>query len=174
VYSIGATVTDNAANSSSGETAIAVYDPNSSFVTGAGWFMSLPNAYALDPDMTGKAHFAFVSKIVKGSQGIPTGSTSFRFQAADLVFESTSYEWLVVAGARAQFKGRGSINDSGDYGFLLTAIDGQVTGGGGADRFRIKIWNRSTDQVVYDNQAGASDSATPSTLLGGGSISIKK
>jgi hypothetical protein len=36
----------------------------------------------------------------------------------------------VVAGARAQFKGSGRINNAGDYGFLLTAIDGQRPGGG--------------------------------------------
>jgi hypothetical protein len=174
VYTVTATVTDNASNSSSGETAIAVYDPNSAFVTGAGWIMSPPNAYAPDLTMTGKAHFAFVSKILKGAQGIPTGTTNFRFQAADFVFESTSYEWLVVGGSTAQFKGSGTINDAGNYAFILTAVDGNVTGGGGIDRFRIKIWNKTTDQVVYDNQRGAADGATPSTALGGGSISIKK
>jgi len=174
VYVVTPTVTDNAANSSSGETAIAVYDPNSSFVTGAGWILSPPNAYTPDPAMTGMAHFAFVSKIVKGAQGAPTGSTSFRFQAADFVFESTSYDWLVVAGSKAQFKGSGSINDAGDYAFMLTAVDGMITGGGGIDKFRIKIWNKATAAVIYDNQLGGSDAATPVTALGGGNISIKK
>jgi len=124
--------------------------------------------------MTGMAHFAFVSKIVKGAQGAPTGSTSFRFQAADFVFESTSYDWLVVAGSKAQFKGSGSINDAGDYAFMLTAVDGMITGGGGIDKFRIKIWNKATAAVIYDNQLGGSDAATPVTALGGGNISIKK
>jgi len=35
---------------------------------------------------------------------------------------------------------------------MLTAIDGQVNGGGGVDKFRIKIWDSATGQVIYDNQ----------------------
>jgi hypothetical protein len=39
-------------------------------------------------------------------------------------FHSETYDWLVVAGARAQFKGTGTINGTGNYDFLLTAIEG--------------------------------------------------
>lgn len=38
-------------------------------------------------------------------------------------------------------KGSGTINGSGNYRFMLTAIDGQVNGGGSIDKFRNKIWN---------------------------------
>jgi hypothetical protein len=56
-------------------------------------------------------------------------------------------------------------------------VDGQLTGGGGFDKFRIKIWDNnvvSTDPgyIVYDNQTGDADTATPSTTIGGGSIVI--
>ena len=106
---------------------------------------------------------------------MPTGETEFQFKVANLNFHSSSYEWLVIAGARAQYKGTGTINGSGNYGFLLTAIDGQVNGGGGVDKFRMKIWDQSNgDVIVYDNQIGASDNADPSTALGGGSIVIHK
>jgi hypothetical protein len=93
-------------------------------------------------------------------------------------FSSTSYQWLVVAGARAQYKGEGTVNGQGRYRFLLTAIDGQVNGGGGDDRFRIKVWAVSGDGtdggVVYDNQMGADEDSDASTVLGGGSIVIHK
>ncbi|MBO0700409.1 MAG: hypothetical protein J2P46_18575, partial [Zavarzinella sp.] len=79
----------------------------------------------------------------------------------------------VVGGPKAQYKGVGTINGAGDYGFLLTAIDGQRPGGGGADKFRIKIWDRSTGLVIYDNQLGATDTSDPTTSLGGGSIQIQ-
>jgi hypothetical protein len=82
------------------------------------------------------------------------------------------YEWLVVAGARAQFKGEGTINGSGSYGFLLTGLDGDVNGGGGVDKYRIKIWNKATSATVYDNNLGSGDDAQPSTALGGGAIVI--
>ena len=93
---------------------------------------------------------------------------------ANLNFHSEAYQWLVVAGARAQFKGTGKINGTGNYGFMLTAIDGQVNGGGGVDRFRIKIWDSDSGGVVYANQTGASDNADPATAVQGGSIVIHK
>jgi hypothetical protein len=33
------------------------------------------------------------------------------------------------------------VNGAAGFGFLLTAVDGQVTGGG-IDKFRIKIWDK--------------------------------
>ena len=55
---------------------------------------------------------------------------------------------------------------------MLTAIDGQIPGGGGVDKFRIKIWDKGSGGVVYDNQMGASDTADPTTAIAGGSIVI--
>ena len=124
--------------------------------------------------MTGKANFGFVSKYQKGAT-VPTGETEFQFKVANLNFHSTSYDWLVISGAKAQYKGLGTINGTGNYGFMLTAIDGQINGGGGTDKFRIKIWDKNNgDAVVYDNMLGAADSDNPTTVLGGGSIVIHK
>lgn len=152
---------------------VVVYDPSGGFVTGGGWIMSPTGAYAADAALSGKATFGFVSKYLKGAQ-VPSGSTEFQFKAGDLNFHSSSYAWLVISGARAQYKGVGTINGSGDYGFLLTATDGQLTGGGGVDRFRIKIWLNSTGEVVYDNEMGSGDDAAPTTAIAGGSIVIHK
>ena len=52
----------------------------------------------------------------------------------------------------------------------MTATDGQINGGGGVDKFRIKIWRLSDGSIVYDNSLGASDdidSANPQTINGG-------
>jgi hypothetical protein len=87
-------------------------------------------------------------------------------------FKSTSYEWLVVAGPKAQYKGVGNINGDGAYGFMLTAIDGAINGGSGSDKFRIKIWDNATEGIVYDNKFNAPDTSDPTTELGGGSIVI--
>ena len=62
------------------------------------------------------------------------------------------------------------------YGFLLTATDGQLAGGGGTDQFRLKIWDRASGGVVYDNRLGVRDdidSANPQNISGG-SIVIHK
>ena len=107
---------------------------------------------------------------------MPTGETEFQFRAGNLNFKSTSYEWLTVAGARAQYKGQGTINGSGNYRFMLSAIDGALLGTGRPDRFRMKIWEPDTGIVIYDNQAGGGDTEELSnaTIIGGGSIVIHK
>ena len=66
----------------------------------------------------------------------------------------------------------GTINGTGNYGFLLTAIDGQVNGGGGSDK--IRMWIFTDTGTVYDNQMNEGDNSNPTTLLGGGNIVIHK
>jgi parallel beta-helix repeat protein len=124
---------------------------------------------------TGKATFGFVSKYKKGAS-VPDGQTEFVFQAADLNFHSSSYEWLVVAGSKAKFKGTGTINGEGEYKFMLTALDADINESDGfdVDRFRIKIWTEDAEgneTVVYDNALG-DDSDDATTEIGGGSIVI--
>ena len=171
VYTIRVTVTDPAGASAADSVMVVVYDPSSGFVTGGGWVDAAPGSYAADPSLGGKATFGFVAKYKKGVAA-PDGNTEFQFHAAGMNFHATAYDWLVTAGARAQYKGTGTINGTGAYAFLLTAIDGDQTGGGGVDRLRMKIWDASG--VVFDNQLGAPDSDDPATALSGGSIVIHK
>jgi len=104
---------------------------------------------------------------------VGTVATEFQFKVAELNFHSTSYDWLVISGAKAQYKGSGALNGTGDYSFILTCTDGQINGGGGADKFRMKIRNKTTGDVIYDNQMGASDTSAATTVIGGGSIVIQ-
>jgi hypothetical protein len=175
VHEICVNGTDDPGNTGEFEcTFLAVYDPSAGFVTGGGWIDSPEGAYVAAPELTGKASFGFVSRYKKGAT-TPTGTTEFQFKAGDLNFHSNSYEWLVVAGARAMFKGVGTINGVGNFGFMLTAIDGAINGGGGVDKFRIKIWDldsASGEEIVYDNQMGDNDTEDVTTGLGGGSIVI--
>ena len=173
VYNLCVRGTDYANTGLEECTMLVVYDPAGGFVTGGGWIWSPAGAYIKDLNLEGKANFGFVSKYQKGAT-VPTGQTEFQFKVADLNFKSTSYQWLVVAGARAQYKGSGTINGSGEYGFMLTAIDGQISSGGGVDKFRVKIWETATDTIVYDNKFGSSDAGSDATVLGGGSIVIHK
>ena len=172
VYTVTLTVTDDEGDS--GESVfkyVVVYDPDGGFVTGGGWIESPEGAYAPDPLLTGKASFGFVSKYQQGA-GVPTGQTQFRFRVADLTFHSDTYEWLVVAGHQAKFKGDGAINGEGNYGFMITAVDEALTPSTAVDLFRIKIWDKETDDVVYDNQMGDPEDSEPTTEIGGGSIVI--
>jgi parallel beta-helix repeat protein len=161
---------------------VVIYDPHGAFVTGGGWFGSPPGAYAWGPGLTGKATFGFVAKYLHGSS-IPTGQTEFRFQLADISFTSDSYEWLVCGGPKCKFKGQGTFTIKWKWGgpwdqeynvrFMITVIDGSLPGGGGEDKFRIKIWNPYTEFVYYDNMRGYDDEAEP-PAIGGGKIVIHK
>ncbi len=148
VYTVKVIVTDKDGGSGSAEATefIVIYDPDGGFVTGGGWIMSPEGAYAADPSLTGKANFGFVSKYKKGAS-VPTGQTQFK--AGDLNFHSGSYDWLVIAGANAKYNGEGN------YGFMLTATDADLTPSTDVDLFRIKIWDKDNgDEVVYDNKMG--------------------
>jgi hypothetical protein len=174
VYIIELTVTDDdGASDSTIFQYVVVYDPDGSFVTGGGTIYSPAGAYLGDPTLTGMANFGFVSKYKKGAS-VPIGHTEFQFHAAGLDFKSSDYEWLVVAGARAQFKGTGTITGlAGSFKFFLTAIDGEVNGGGGSDKFRIKIWDAADENImIYDNQLDAELDADPTTVIQSGSIVI--
>jgi alpha-tubulin suppressor-like RCC1 family protein len=171
VYTVSITLRDNGGSSSTGIYQFAVvYDPSAGFVTGAGWIDSPAGAYVADPALAGKATFGFVSRYRKGAT-VPDGSTRFEFMAGGFTFTSTAYDWLVIAGAHARFKGSGMINGGGNYGFMLTATDGAINGG--VDGFRIRIWDRSNgDAIVYDNQPLEDDTSNVTTALGGGNIVI--
>ena len=176
VYKVSLLVTDNRSASTVATTVndlqalIVIYDPDGGWVAGGGWIQSPAGAYAQMPDATGKASFGFVSQYQNGAS-IPAGATTFHFNAGDLNFQSTSYEWLVISGRKAQYKGAGTINGSGSYRFMLTCIDGDRPGGDGLDKIRVRIWS-DTNGLVYDNQLHFHEDADPSTVLGGGSIVI--
>ncbi len=172
VYTVTVMVSDGAGAFGSKAFEFAViYDPNGGFITGGGWIDSPEGAYAADPTLTGKVNFGFVSKYKKGAS-VPTGNTTFKFKAADLEFKSTSYDWLIISGSTASYTGEGTINGGGRYGFTLSEIDGDVSGG--EDKFRIQIWDNDNGDLVYDNQMGDDDAADATTVLGGGSIVIHK
>ncbi len=170
IYTIQLTVTDN--NGAFGTSAfqyLVVYDPEGEFVTGGGWIDSPAGAYALDPSLVSKANFGFNAKYKNGAT-IPSGQTHFSLQETDFNFHSAEYEWLIFSGYQAQYQGTGTVNGEGGYGFLISVIDGDVDSGDGLDRFRVKIWDLISGEIVYDSQMGDPESAAPTVLLGGGSI----
>jgi hypothetical protein len=147
VYRVVVTITDDRGLAATAAYEnLVVYDPNGGFATGGGWIGS----------PSGKTSFGFVAKYKKGAT-VPTGTTELQLRGDGLNFHSTSYEWLVVAGASAQLEGHGTIDGSGDYTFRLWAGDGSP------DTLRIRI-TAADGSVVYDNGTDQP--------LGGGSIVV--
>jgi len=162
VYNVVLAVSDDIVDIG-GNIIVVVHDPTVGFVTGGGTIWSEAGDYELDPDVEGQANFGFVAKYKKGAN-VPDGSTNFVFSAGDLHFQSSDYDWLVVAGDTAKFKGTGTIDNLGDgYKFMLWAGDSNP------DTFRILIWEGTEENpevLVYDN--GPNDPIT------GGNIIIHK
>jgi hypothetical protein len=162
-------------SSTAAVTLVVFYDASGSFVTGGGTIDVQAGSYTANPTLAGRANFGFVSKYQKGAT-VPDGQTEFQFQVGNFNFHSEQYDWLVVAGAKAQYKGSGTVNGVSGYSFMLTATDSAINGGGNADSFRIKIWNTATGVVVFDNKLGGSDdfAASPTQTIATGSIVIHK
>ena len=156
VYSVTVVVSDDDGGSDSATfNYVVVVNATGGFVTGGGWIDTPSGKGTLNVD----------AKYQKNDP-LPKGNTQFKLAGSD--FKSTSYDWLVVNGAQAQYQGSGTINGSGSYGFLLTAYDGSP------DRFRIRIWDKSNGNTIYDNAPGNPDdidTANPQAL-GGGSIQV--
>ena len=170
VYTVNLTVTDDDGVSVAATPFqyVVVYDPSAGFVTGGGWYTSPAGACLATPSASGKLHFGFDVKYQAGAT-VPSGSTQLTFQECHLSFQSTSYQWLVIAASSAQFEGTGTINGSGNYTFLVTIVDGGKTG---PSLIRIKIWDTASGTVIYDSQPGAPDTATPTVAIGGGNLKI--
>jgi hypothetical protein len=169
VYTIAVSVDDGDGGVGTAQIQVVVYDPTAGFVTGGGWIQSPAGASSADASAAGRASFGFELRYRNGA-AVPNGQTEFNFKVGGIDFHSIAYDWLVVAGAKAQFRGSGTVNGEGGYSFLVTVIDGKASGG--ASAFRIKIWNAAG--VVYDNVPTAADDldrAEPAPL-GGGNIVV--
>jgi len=180
VYKVRLQVTDNSGVTSwvdtqdDVESVVVIYDPASGYTIGGGWINSPLGALISDPTSIGKLSFGFNSKFFKGATN-PKGESQLDFLLGNLDFNALNYDYLVIDKARAQFAGFGKFNGVSGYNFIVTVIDGNLAGGDGVDKLRIKIWEKTTGAIVYDNQPGASDAADPTTPIGpGGDISIKK
>jgi PKD repeat protein len=167
VYTVRLTVIDKDGGSdarlASGQ--VVVYDATARWVTGGGWITSPAGANTAAPSTTSKLTFAFVARYL--SSTTPTGNAEFKLNVGKVDFRSTSLDWLILSGNTARLQGRGTFNGNSDYAFILVASDGAPS-----NAIRIRIWNRVTGSVVYDNQPGAALETDIATPLSGGSIQL--
>jgi hypothetical protein len=176
IYPVSLTVSDPCGNAATAasvdglDATVVIINRGAGLATGAGWIESAASSYAPEPALTGRARFVFVARYARGAT-VPTGLTEFTLRAADLRFSSTRYDWLILTGPSAVYKGSGTVNGTGDYEFILSALDGDRQAGE-IDRLRLKITDRATGAVLYDTQRGDPDDAAPTTALGGGAILV--
>jgi hypothetical protein len=136
-------------------------------VTGSGLINGPPFAVATTAAPAGQVRFQLAAKYA-GKRTVPQGKAVLQFQATHRVFRSTALDWLVISGDTAWYEGTGTINGAGSYGFLVAAS----SGGSGAGKVRIRIWDNATGAVVYDTQPGAAINAAPATPIRRGRIAL--
>lgn len=150
---------------------VVVYDPNGGYTYGGGNFYSAPGALRINPESTGDVSYGFTVNYYKGAK-LPKGETQFEFKLGDFEFNALNFDYLVINKSMAQFRGTGKIiGGQSGVGFTMTVIDGQLDGSG-VDKIRMKIFNKNTGEVIYDNQPGAGDAELPRQPVGANSVIV--
>ncbi|MEK7571991.1 MAG: hypothetical protein AAB553_06995 [Patescibacteria group bacterium] len=95
---------------------------------------------------------------------VPTGNRQFSmdFNSADLHFNATMVNSLVIYSGLGVLTGSGTINGAGNYNFL-------IVGSEETNMIRIQIRDQA-ENVIYDTQHGAPVTATPTTSITAGNI----
>jgi len=171
VYKLQMNVTDNQGVTTSSNTngdldeIVVIYDPNGGFTYGGGNYFSSPGSLKSNLAAAGKVSYGYTVNYYKTATN-PKGEMQFKFD--DFEFNAVNFEYMVVTGSKAQIKGTGKIT-GGQSGvsFILTVIDGDLDGSI-TDKIRMKIYNKNTNEIYYDNQGG-SDASTPVTVVGNNS-----
>jgi hypothetical protein len=148
---------------------LPVFDRNGGFVTGGGKFKSPAGADPAHPSATGTAKLEIEAKYGRTGDR-PSGDVSF--ELGNLNFRSTALDWLLITGGTARLAGTGKINGAGDYAFEVTFTDGSRGKGSGGDFARIRITDRATGAVIYDNGLGLPPTAPPPSLMTSGNLKI--
>lgn len=147
------------------EATVVIYDPSAGNVFGGGWFHSPAGALKSHPGRSGKASFGFEVHYFKKAT-LPKGETRFEIKVGNFEFTALNYEYMVIQGSKAQMKGTGKITGlQSGVNFILTVVDN-----GDVDLVRMKIFNKNTGEIYYDNEPGKGEAAEPTTVTGLGSV----
>lgn len=158
IYPVTITVSDGSLSGTSAVQYASVYAPTQASIFSAGQrFVSPVGAYTQNPNLTGNVIFGLSYKY-QGTMTNEIRQFSMDFSQANLHFNANNISSLVISNGKATLQGVGTINGSGTYNLLVVGVDG-----GG---IRIKITDNSNN-VIFDTQPGAQNSATPSTSVNG-------
>ena len=177
VYKLQMNITDQkgittTANSNGDlEAIVVIYDPNGGYTYGGGYYSSPAGAFKQNPAVTGDVSYGFTINYYKNAT-FPKGETQFSFKLDEFEFNAVNFEYLAINNAMAQFKGTGKITGGqSGIGFTMTVIDGELDGTG-IDKMRMKIYNKNTGAVIYDNQPGSGDAELPTVAVGANSTIV--
>ncbi|MCH8496078.1 MAG: hypothetical protein LAT57_10690 [Balneolales bacterium] len=144
----------------------------SGFTNGAGFIDSPKGAIMNDVNKSGRAQFRLNARVKKDGQ--LQGTAVFKFANGNIDFQSTSLNRVFIVENTAIVTGTGRINGSGAYHFYINVVEEQSKGRNKvADKYRIRLVDSATQQVVYDNQMGDPVDAKATHPITNGKILVK-
>jgi len=161
LYTVTLTV-KNAANASATSVFqyVVVIDLLAGSETGVGSINSPAGSYTANPSLAGTASISQLTAKygADGTLGALTNAFRFSYSTAGFTFSSLSMKWLVISGNKSWLRGEGSASGVTDpcY-FLVSVVDNTTT----LDKVRLKIWNKVTGKVIYDNQKDSAGVSAP-------------
>ncbi len=76
-------------------------------------------------------------------------NVQMKFPAANLVFNGSEVEYLLVDQNQITIRGSGTIKGYGNYEYLITAYDGGVIPND--DEVKVALWKKSNEEIIYSN-----------------------
>jgi hypothetical protein len=154
---------------------LAVYVVGSQFTTMGGWYNTPAGSYMAQPAFNGRVN---MGNVVKPVSGVFKGELELNINDYNLKVHAvnpTTWDYLTISGCCfAQFRGSCKVNNVTGYKVLVAQTDINYSCGayGGNNLIRVKVWNSTTGQVIYDTQPGDPDNALPTLPLNGGAIQV--
>lgn len=143
---------------------VEVYSPTAQGIfVGSKFFISPLGAYQQNQSFNGQVKFSIK---LKYDNNLPTGDVSLDLKNQNFTFNATSIDVLILTSNAATVKGHGTINGSGLFNFLITAINST---GQGEDLIRYQIKD-SSNITIYDTQLSAPNDQNPTTAINGNLI----
>jgi PKD repeat protein len=168
VYTVTATVADQAGEQTAVSRKVVVLDPAGGFAGGTGSTIAASPGSRKVGIGAGKATFSFLASAAQAPAA--NARTGLSFDTAGLSFRSTDIRLVGRDGTRAQFAGTGALNGKGGYRFSMATTAGAAAGNGEPGRLGLKIWHgdpvTKAEVVDYDNQ-GPADYAASHVLVEG-------
>ena len=161
VYTIDVTVRDDDTGSATSRYEfVVVFDPSAGFVTGGGWIVSPAGRLRRRPDAHRQGELRIRVQVQEGCDGA-RGGDGVPVQCASFNFHSTlSVARRLGSGAKAQFKGYGTVNGSGTTASCSRPTTARRTGSGSRSRnggqrsstttrwARPKTWTQADPQAI--------------------------
>jgi len=181
VFEIKVTVTDGLGASSaevpgtSTYQYIAVAIQDNDFTHQGGWFNTVAGSLASNLSYSGRVN---LGSICRPNGNGNKGDLDLSINGENFVVTTitpVAWDYLTISGCcLAMFRGNVTVNGSGAYKVLVALTDNGTpcSGFGGNNKVRVKIYNPSNNDILFDSQPGNADNALPTTTFQQGNVQV--